>query len=94
MIETNEYFDGNVKSLTLQTADGKKTVGVIGPGEYEFNTDAKETMSVVSGDMEVFFPEYDEWEEFSSGASFDVPGKSSFKVKVQSDVAYLCEYEG
>ena len=49
-------------------------------------------MSVVAGEMSVFLPEYNEWEDFGAGSSFDVPANSKFKVKVKEDVAYLCEY--
>ncbi len=93
MVKVNEYFEGKVKSLVINTPNGKQTVGVIEAGEYEFNTDTKETMTVISGSLSVFFPEYNEWEDFDKGASFDVPAKSSFKVKATSDTAYLCEYE-
>ncbi|MCA9399408.1 MAG: pyrimidine/purine nucleoside phosphorylase [Candidatus Omnitrophica bacterium] len=93
MIEVNEYFDGKVKSLKVNSDEGKKTVGVIAPGEYEFDTTSKETMTVVTGEMSVYLAEYDEWEDFGAGSSFDVPANSKFKVKVEQDTAYLCEYE-
>jgi uncharacterized protein YaiE (UPF0345 family) len=93
VVDVNEYFNGKVKSLVVNAAAGKKTVGVIEPGEYEFNTKTKETMTIVSGSMSVFLSEYNEWEEFGAGSSFDVPANSSFKVRVDEDTAYLCEYE-
>lgn len=93
MIEVNEYFDGKVKSFVINSGEGKKTLGVMQPGEYEFDTDTKEAITVVSGELSVYFSEYDEWEEFGVGASFDIPAKSKFKVKVEQDVAYFCEYE-
>ncbi len=93
MVTVNEYFEGKVKSLVVHSAEGKKTVGVIQAGEYEFNTDGKETMTVVVGMMSVYLPEYNEWEDFGAGSSFSVPEKSKFKVKVTEDAAYLCEYK-
>ena len=93
MVETNEYFDGKVKSLVVNSSEGKKTIGVMQPGEYEFNTKTKETMTVVAGAISVFLPEYNEWEDFSTGSSFDVPAQSKFKVKIAEDTAYLCEYK-
>jgi len=93
VVTVNEYFEGKVKSLVVNSAEGKKTIGVMQAGEYEFNTDTKETMTVVSGTMSVYLPEYDEWEDFGAGASFDIPEKSKFKVKVAEDAAYLCEYK-
>lgn len=92
MIEVNEYFEGKVKSLGYESATGKKTVGVMKAGEYEFNTTSSEIMTVVTGEISVYFPEDDDWEEFGKGSSFDVPANSSFKVKVSEDTAYLCEY--
>lgn len=92
MVEVNEYFDGKVKSFVVHSSPNRKTVGVIQPGEYEFNTQAKETMTVVAGELSVFLPEYGEWEDFGAGASFEVPARSKFKVKAAQDVAYLCEY--
>ena len=92
MVEVNEYFDGKVKSFVVNSSQGKKTVGVMQPGEYEFNTQTKETMTVVAGELSGFLPEYSEWEDFGVGASFEVPARSKFKVKVAQDAAYLCEY--
>jgi len=50
-------------------------------------------MTVVSGELSVFFPEDNDWEEFGPGSSFDVPAQSKLKVKADQDTAYLCEYE-
>ena len=45
--KANVYFDGKVTSRTIIFADGsKKTLGVMLPGEYEFNTGAAETKEV------------------------------------------------
>ncbi len=93
MVKVNEYFEGKVKSLIVNSDEGKKTIGVIESGEYEFNTDTKETMTIISGTMSVFLAEYNEWEDFGPGSSFDVPAKSKFTVKVAEDTAYLCEYK-
>ena len=92
MVEVNEYFNGKVKSLAVHSNTGKKTVGVMEPGEYEFDTQTKEAITVISGEFSVYFAEYDEWEDFGAGASFEIPAGSKFKVKVTQDTAYLCEY--
>ncbi len=94
MIEVNEYFEGKVKSLPVNSEQGRKTVGVMEPGEYEFDTQEKETITVVTGEFSVYFAEYDEWEEFGPGSSFEIPANSKFKVKIAQDTAYLCEYGG
>jgi uncharacterized protein YaiE (UPF0345 family) len=93
VVKVNEYFDGKVKSFNVDDGESKKTVGVMEPGEYEFETQTKEIMTVVTGSLSVFFPEYNEWEDFDAGASFDIPAQSKFKVKVEKETAYLCEYE-
>ena len=55
--EANIYFDGKVTSRTLLFADGsKKTLGIMLPGDYEFNTDSKELMEILSGDLEIQLP--------------------------------------
>jgi hypothetical protein len=39
-LKANIYYDGGVVSHALTMKDGtRKTVGVIRPGEYHFNTD-------------------------------------------------------
>lgn len=93
MIEVNEYFEGNVKSFVVNSKNGRKTVGAMAPGEYEFDTSSKETMTVIVGEMSVYFPEYDDWEDFEAGSCFEIPANSKFKVKVEQDTSYLCEYE-
>lgn len=93
MVEVNEYFDGKVKSLAVNSGENKKTVGVMEAGEYEFDTQTKETMTVITGEFSVYFDEYGEWEEFGPGSSFDVPAHSKLKIRASEDTAYLCEYE-
>ena len=47
----NVYFDGGVTSRTIKFADGEvKTLGIMQPGEYSFDTDKKEIMDIQSGD--------------------------------------------
>ena len=93
MVEVNEYFEGKVKSFVVNSEEGKKTIGVVEPGEYEFDTTTKEVMTVVLGELTVFLEDCNEWEDFGVGSSFDVPADSKLKVKVAKDTAYICEYE-
>ncbi len=92
MFETNEYFDGKVKSIAFKTATLPATVGVMAPGEYVFNTGAKEKMTVVSGALTVKLPGSDAKQTFAAGESFDVPADSAFDVWVEEETAYLCLY--
>ncbi len=93
MIQANEYFNGNVKSLVVNAKEGKKTVGVMAPGEYEFGTAGKEIMHVVSGLLTVKLPGANKWQTFKAGSKFEVPADSKFQLKVAEDTAYLCEYK-
>ncbi|MGY6648621.1 pyrimidine/purine nucleoside phosphorylase [Wenyingzhuangia sp. IMCC45574] len=92
MISANEYFDATVKSLGYEN-DGKSTVGVMEPGDYEFGTGAAEVMTVIEGELIALLPGATEWISFKAGQSFDVPGDSSFKVKAVGQTSYLCKYE-
>jgi uncharacterized protein YaiE (UPF0345 family) len=92
MILENQYFEGNVKSLGYATAEGKSTVGVINAGEYKFGTAEKEIMHIIEGSLSVLLPGSEEWKTFEAGSSFVVLSNSSFKVKAEHQVAYLCQY--
>lgn len=93
MFKTNEYFDGQVVSIGFQTTTLPATVGVMAPGEYEFNTSDKETMTVVSGALTVRLPNSEEWLSYSEGDSFEVAAGETFQLQVAVDTAYLCTYE-
>ncbi len=92
MIQVNEYFGGNVKSLSIQQTDGNATVGVIAAGEYEFGTSSVEYMTVVSGKMEAMLPGENSFKMFNEGETFKVEKNTRFKVKCSADTAYLCLY--
>ena len=48
--KANVYFDGKVISHSVVFPDGtKKTLGLIYPGTYTFNTGAPECMEIVAG---------------------------------------------
>lgn len=92
MFKTNQYFDGKVMSIAFQTETLPATVGVMAPGEYEFGTAERETMTVVSGALTVRLPGQDDWITFAQGDSFQVQAKEKFQLKVAVDTAYLCLY--
>jgi hypothetical protein len=93
MLETNEYFDGKVKSIGFKTATLPATVGVMEIGEYEFGTSQKETMTVVSGALTVKLPDASDWKIFNQGDFFIVEENEKFQLKVEIATAYLCTYE-
>jgi|TARA_B110000263_G_scaffold86234_2_gene75314 uncharacterized protein YaiE (UPF0345 family) len=91
--EANIYFEGKVISTTISFPNGsKKTLGVMLPGEYEFNTEQKEIMEIMSGKLEVLLPNKSKWINIKEGISFEVPKNSSFKLKIHEITNYCCEY--
>ena len=89
----NIYFEGRVISRNIFFKDGsKKTLGVMLVGEYEFNTGVREVMEIISGKLNFKVDDSDEWQLINEGMSFNIPKKSSFKVKVLELVNYSCSY--
>jgi purine/pyrimidine-nucleoside phosphorylase len=91
--QANIYFDGKVTSRTIIFSDGsKKTLGIMLPGEYEFNTGDKEIMEILSGDLDVQLPGSDSWQVFKGGDSFEVPANSTFGLKIKTITDYCCSF--
>jgi len=91
--KANIYFDGQVSSRTVQFADGsEKTLGFMLPGEYTFNTSAKEIMEIMAGELEVLLPETDSWQSIVAGESFEVPAHAQFQIKIKTPTDYCCSY--
>jgi purine/pyrimidine-nucleoside phosphorylase len=92
--KANVYFDGNVVSYTILLPDGeKKTVGLIRPGSYHFNTDAAERMEMVDGTCLVVLDGSTDTAGYSAGSFFDVPKKSGFRIEVKSGLCqYICSF--
>lgn len=91
--EANIYFDGKVTSRTIVFPDGsRKTLGVMLPGEYEFNTADKEIMEIMLGEMDVLLPGESAWKHVCGGEQFEVPANSSFRMKVAVISDYCCSF--
>ena len=89
----NIYFEGKVISRNIFFKDGsKKTLGVMLVGEYKFNTVSREYMEIISGKLNLKVDGTDDWQLVKEGMSFNIPKKSSFKVKVIELVNYTCSY--
>lgn len=89
----NVYFDGKVTSRVVTFADGSvKTLGIMLPGEYEFETVKPEFMEITSGELSVQLPGIDEWVAVAAGQSFNVPGEAKFRLKVRTVTDYCCTY--
>lgn len=93
MFKTNEYFDGNVKSIAFTTSEGPATIGVMAKGEYEFGTSTKEIMIVVSGKLTVKLPEQQIWKDYNVGDKFIVDANKKFQLKINEDSSYICYYK-
>src|ERR1700722_14707214 len=90
MTKANVYFDGNVVSHSvLLPGQVKKTLGLIRPGSYHFKTGAAELMEIVAGACRVTVDGEKTVRDYSTGATFEVPGSSGFTIAV---AAGLCEY--
>ncbi len=91
--KANVYFDGKVTSRTVIFSDGsKKTLGVMLPGGYEFNTADKEIMEILSGDLDVLLPGESGWKPIKGGESFEVPANAKFSLKVKVLTDYCCSF--
>lgn len=91
--KANVYFGGKVNSRTVLFDDGsKKTLGVMLPGEYEFDTGDKELMEIISGELEVRIKGETAWKTVRGGESFEVPANSKFGLKVREVTDYCCSF--
>lgn len=92
--KANVYFDGKCVSHTTSLADGtQKSVGVILPSTLTFSTGAPEIMETVAGQCQVLLPGTAEWATFGPGESFQVPGQSSFQIRVEGEpYHYVCHF--
>jgi len=93
MFKVNEYFDGKVKSIGFENSKGKTTIGVMTKGEYTFATSSVEYMTIISGEMTVLLPDNNEWQTFKTSETFIVDKNKEFKLKINENTAYLCEYK-
>ena len=93
MFKTNEYFEGNVMSMAFENKEGRATVGVMAPGEYEFGTSSIEFMTVISGSMDVLLPGDTEWKTYKTFETYRVEKNSKFKLKIEDTCAYKCVYK-
>ena len=92
--KANIYFDGQVTSRTVIDSDGtRKTLGIMMPGSYTFETDLAEHMEILAGEVEVELSGGDSnWELIKAGEYFEVPANSSFDIKVNEITDYCCTY--
>jgi len=92
--KANVYFDGGVVSHTILLPDGsRKTLGLIRPGGYRFNTDAAERMQITDGACRVKLDGSNDWTPHAAGTAFDVPAHSGFDIAVDGGLCqYVCSF--
>jgi uncharacterized protein YaiE (UPF0345 family) len=87
--KANVYFEGKVVSHSILFPDGsKKSLGLIYPGAFRFNTDKAERMEITAGECRVKV-DGQTAATIVAGQAFDVPARSGFDIEV---TAGLCEY--
>ena len=92
--KANVYHDGKVTSRTVLTPDGKtKTLGVMLPGIYRFNTQAAERVDVTQGQCRVRLADQQEWKNYQEGQSFNIPASSHFDIEIKDFLDYVCHFE-
>ena len=92
MITVNAYFEGNVKSLGFEREGVPYTAGVLLPGEYTFDTEREEQLTVTVGEFDVC-PPGKGWQRVKVGDTLAIPPKSSFDLKVRKPASYICVYK-
>ena len=92
--KANVYFEGKVVSHTIAFADGsRKTLGLIYPGSYKFNTGVAERMEIIAGACRVRIAGQSDWIGFTNGTWFDVPANSFFEIEVGEGITeYVCSF--
>jgi uncharacterized protein YaiE (UPF0345 family) len=90
----NVYFDGKVVSHAIILADGsRKTLGLIYPGTYRFDTSVAERMEITAGRCLVRLDGQSDFVTYEAGSAFEIPAKSAFDIQVSEGIAqYVCSY--
>lgn len=88
------YFDGKVVSHSVTFPDGsRKTLGIMYPGTYQFNTEAAEIMEITDGSCEVTVKDSGSTRYIPTEESFEVPANSGFTITVNAGICqYICSY--
>ena len=92
MITVNEYLEGKVKSLGFERDGTLFTVGVLSAGEYSFDTEKEEHITVTVGDFEIRPPGAD-WRPVKTWDTVIIPPNSTFDLRVGKPAAYVCMYK-
>ena len=91
MITVNEYLEGKVKSLGFELEGTRYTAGVLMPGEYSFDTEEQEHITVTVGEFEIRPPGAN-WKTATTGDTIVIPANSAFDLRVKKPASYICVY--
>ena len=92
MLKHNSYFDAKVQSVGFERNGRAHTVGVIDVGDFHFDTNGAERMTVVSGELLMRLSGTTDWRTYPAGTAFEVAAKSGFDVRAERPAAYSCEF--
>ena len=92
--KANIYFDGKVVSHSVVLSDGaQKTLGLIYPGSYHFNTELAEKMEIIAGTCNVKLDGSEKSNSYGENQSFHVPANSGFTIEVNEGICeYICSF--
>ena len=92
--KANIYFNGKVVSHSVVLSDGaQKTLGLIYPGSYHFNTELAEKMEIIAGTCNVKLDGSEESNSYGENQSFHVPANSGFTIEVNEGICeYICSF--
>jgi len=91
MITVNEYLEGKVKSLGFELEGTRYTAGVLMPGEYSFDTEEEEHITVTVGEFEIRPPGAN-WKTVTTGDAIVIQANSAFDLRVKKPASYICVY--
>ena len=92
MINVNEYFEGNIKSLGFEIDGIQYTAGVFSAGTYSITTEKEEHVTVTVGGFEIRLPGSD-WKVVTTGDTVVIPPDTKFDLKVTKTASYICVYK-
>lgn len=92
--KANVYFDGKVVSHSITLSDGsQKTLGLIYPGSYHFNTAKAERMEIIAGSCSVTFDQSGNTTPYNENQAFEVSANSGFSIQVSEGICeYVCSF--
>tara|TARA_B100000925_G_scaffold243007_1_gene192575 strand:- start:2783 stop:3154 length:372 start_codon:yes stop_codon:yes gene_type:complete len=92
--KANVYFDGKVVSHSITLSDGsQKTLGLIYPGSYHFNTAKAERMEIIAGSCLVTLDQSGNTTPYNENQTFEVSANSGFSIQVSEGICeYVCSF--